>query len=247
MDLQHAALLLLGGVGSGLTGSIAGLASLVSYPVLLAAGLPPVAASMTNTVALLAAPAGTAAAARRELRGQGPRIVRASVVCAAGGITGGVLLKITPSSAFALIVPFLIVLGALALLFREGLQDWYTRPGRRPPLWLATFLIGIYGGYFGAAAGVLLLAAMAVAASEPFAVTNAVKTIVLGAANLTAAVLYALTGPVDWPAALLLGVGCMLGSSLGPAVVRRSPERPLRIAIAVAAAGLAVYLWSQAL
>jgi uncharacterized membrane protein YfcA len=246
VDLEQAGLLLLGGVGSGLTGSIAGLASLVSYPVLLAVGIPPVAASMTNTVALLAAPAGTAAGARHELRGQGPRIVRASVTCAAGGITGGVLLKSTPSSAFELIVPFLIILGALALLFREGLRDWYTRPGWRPPLGLATFLIGIYGGYFGAAAGVLLLAAMAVAAVEPFAVTNAVKTVVLGAANLAAAILYALTGPVHWLAAALLGAGCLIGSGIGPAVVRRSPERPLRIAIAVAACGLAIYLWWQA-
>ncbi|MFC3990932.1 sulfite exporter TauE/SafE family protein [Actinoplanes siamensis] len=259
MDLEQAGLLLLGGVGSGLTGSIAGLASLVSYPVLLAAGIPPVAASMTNTVALLAAPAGTAAGARRELRGQGRRIRRAGGICAAGGITGGVLLRSTPASAFEVIVPFLIVLGALALLFREGLRDWYTRPGRlgtagppgvrpawRPPLGPAIFLIGVYGGYFGAAAGVLLLAAMAVAASEPIAVTNAVKTVVLGAANLAAAILYALTGPVHWGAAALLGAGCLLGAGIGPAVVRRSPERPLRVAVAVAAFGLAIYLWWQA-
>ncbi|BCY07095.1 UPF0721 transmembrane protein [Actinoplanes sp. L3-i22] len=230
-------------MGSGLTGSIAGLASLVSYPVLLAAGIPPVAASMTNTVALLAAPAGTAIGARHELRGQGPRMRRAAVICAAGGITGGVLLRCTPSDAFELIVPFLIVLGAVALLFREGLRDWYTRPGRRPPLAVAIFLIGIYGGYFGAAAGVLLLAAMAVAATEPLAVTNAVKTVVLGAANLAAAILYALTGPVHWLAAGLLAAGCLIGSWIGPAVVRRSPERPLRVAIAVAAFGLAGYLW----
>lgn len=246
MDLGQAGLLFLGGVGSGLTGTIAGLASLVSYPVLLAAGIPPVAASMTNTVALLAAPAGTAVGARRELRGQGRRMVRASVLCAAGGITGGILLMSTPSSAFELIVPFLIILGAFALLFRERLRDWYTRPGRRPPLGLAIFLIGIYGGYFGAAAGVLLLAAMAVAAVEPLAVTNAVKTVVLGAANLAAAILYALTGPVHWLAALLLGVGCLIGSWIGPAVVRRTPERPLRILIALAAVGLAIYLWWQA-
>ncbi|KUL27893.1 sulfite exporter TauE/SafE family protein [Actinoplanes awajinensis] len=247
MDLERAALLLAGGVGSGLTGSIAGLASLVSYPVLLAAGLPPVAASMTNTVALLAAPAGTAGGARHELRGQGRRMVRAGVVCAAGGIAGGLLLMGTPTSAFELIVPFLIVLGALALLFREPLRDWYTRPGRRPPLNLAIFLIGIYGGYFGAAAGVLLLAAMAVATTEALAITNAVKTMVLGAANLAAAILYALIGPVHWDAAALLAIGCLAGSWLGPAVVRRSPERPLQVVIAVAAIGLATYLWWKAL
>jgi uncharacterized membrane protein YfcA len=246
VHLDQAVLLLAGGVGAGLTGSIAGLASLVSYPVLLAAGLPPVAASMTNTVALLTAPAGTAAGARRELRGQGRRMLRAAVICAAGGTAGGILLMSTPSSAFELIVPCLIVLGGLALLFREPLRDWYVRPGRRPPLPLVIFLIGIYGGYFGAAAGVLLLAAMAVAATEPLAVTNAVKTIVLGAANLAAAILYALIGPVHWPSAGLLAAGCLIGSWIGPAVVRRSPERPLRVTIAVAAFGLAAYLWWKA-
>ncbi|MEU4423757.1 TSUP family transporter [Actinoplanes sp. NPDC024001] len=245
MDADHAVLLVLGGVGSGLTGSMAGLASLVSYPVLLAVGIPPVAANVTNTVALLSSAAGAAAGSRRELRGQGHRILRQGALAAAGGIAGAVLLMSTPSSAFERVVPWLIALSALALLLREPLRAWYAKPGFRPPLSLAVFLIAIYGGYFGAAAGVLLLAAMSLAAVEPLAVTNAVKSVVLGAANLAAAILYALIAPVNWTAAALLAAGCLLGSWLGPAVVRRTPERPLRVAIALAALSLAVYLWQD--
>ena len=243
MEPRHAALLVLGGVGSGLTGSMAGLASLVSYPVLLAVGLSPIAANVTNTVALLSSAAGSAAGSRVELRGQGRRIVRLGTVAAAGGTAGALLLMSTPTSAFERIVPGLIVLGALALLLREPLRTWYVRPGPRPPLTLAIFLIAVYGGYFGAAAGVLLLAAMSLAATEPLAVTNAVKSVILGAANLFAAVLYALFSPVHWTAAALLAAGCLIGSRLGPALVRRTPERPLRVAIALAALGLAAYLW----
>ncbi|MFC7535638.1 sulfite exporter TauE/SafE family protein [Actinoplanes sp. GCM10030250] len=246
MTLEHAVLLVLGGVGSGLTGSMAGLASLVSYPVLLAVGIPPVAANVTNTVALLSSAVGSAAGSRRELRGQRSRIVRLGALATVGGLAGAVLLMVTPSSSFERIVPWLIALAAVALLLREPLRSWYTRPGRRPPLPLAVFLIAIYGGYFGAAAGVLLLAAMSLAAAEPLAVTNAVKSVILGAANLSAAVLYALIAPVHWSAAALLATGCLLGSWLGPAVVRRTPERPLRIAIALAALSLAIYLWQDA-
>ncbi|WP_433824776.1 sulfite exporter TauE/SafE family protein [Actinoplanes sp. CA-015351] len=261
MNAGHATLLFLGGIGSGLTGSMAGLASLVSYPALLAVGIPPIAANVTNTVALLSSAVGSAAGSRRELRGQGRRILRHGVVAVAGGTAGALLLMSTPSDAFERIVPGLIVLGALALLFREPLRTWYTRPGEhaaekqpgerapkahRPPLAVVVFLIAIYGGYFGAAAGVLMLAAMSLAAAEPLAVTNAVKSIVLGFSNVAAAVLYALFAPVHWTAAALLAAGCLVGSWIGPALVRRTPERPLRVAIALAALTLAGFLWHTA-
>ncbi|MEV4280627.1 sulfite exporter TauE/SafE family protein [Actinoplanes xinjiangensis] len=249
MQLDHAVLLMAGGVGSGLTGSMAGLASLISYPTLLAVGLPPIAANVTNSVGLLASGAGSAAGSRVELRGQGPRILRLSVFALLGGTTGAVLLLNTTSAVFERIVPLLIVLAAVVLLLRDQLRGWYTRPRSRfaqPPLGFAIFLIGIYGGYFGAAAGVLMLAVMSMSMVEPLAVTNAVKSVVLAASNAAAAVLYAFIAPVDWAAAALLGVGCLIGSWIGPALVRRTPERPLRIVIAVAALGLAAYLWHDA-
>lgn len=247
MQPGNAILLVVGGFGAGLTGSMAGLASLASYPALLAVGIPPVAANVTNTVALLANTIGTAAGTRRELRGHRRRLIRLSAVAALGGLAGAVLLLATPSAAFERIVPVLIALGAALLLLRDPLRRWAGhRSMSAPVLAGAVFLIGIYGGYFGAAAGVLMLAVLSVAATEPFPVTNAVKSIALGASNLAAAVIYALVAPVDWAAAAVLSVGCLFGSWLGPSLVRRLPERPLRVAIAVAALGLAAYLWWQA-
>ena len=247
MQPGNAILLALGGVGAGLTGSMAGLASLASYPALLAVGIPPIAANVTNTVALLSNTVGTAAGARQELRGHRQRILRLSAVASIGGLAGAVLLLATPSSAFERIVPVLFALGAALLLLRDPLRRWAGHRSMSPPLLAAAvLLIGIYGGYFGAAAGVLMLAVLSVAATEPLPVTNAVKSIALGASNLAAAVIYAVVAPVDWPAAAFLAAGCLLGSWIGPGLVRRTPERPLRFAIAAAALGLAAYLWWRA-
>jgi uncharacterized membrane protein YfcA len=246
-------LLAAAGVASGLAGSIAGLASLFSYPALLAAGLPPVAANVTNTVALFANTAGTAAGSREELRGQRGRLVRLSILAAAGGGVGAALLLGTPASAFSRVVPWLIALGSVLILVREPLRrlaEKHTqftdgRPRGKSPLAGAVLLVGLYGGYFGAAAGVLMLAVLSLSGNEPLRITNAVKNIATGAANVTAAVAYAFLAPVDWTAAAALGLGCLLGSRVGPIVVRRLPERPLRIAIALAGLALAVSLWRQ--
>ncbi|RSS39945.1 sulfite exporter TauE/SafE family protein, partial [Streptomyces sp. WAC05858] len=111
------------------------------------------------------------------------------------------------------------------------------------PLACAVLLVGLYGGYFGAASGVLMLAVLSLSATEPLPVTNAVKNIATGAANVTAAVAYVAVAPVNWAAAVSLGLGALLGSWLGPLVVRRLPETPLRIAIALGGLGLAISLW----
>jgi len=247
VQLGNAVVLVLGGVGAGLTGSMAGLASLSSYPALLGVGLAPIAANVTNTVALLANTVGTAAGTQRELAGQGRRLAALSAVAALGGLAGAGLLLATPSSTFEWIVPFLIALGAALLLLRDPLRRWAGHHTMsRPMLGGSIFLIGVYGGYFGAAAGVLMLAVLSLAATEPLPVTNAVKSVVLGASNLSAALIYATIAPVNWAAAGILSIGCLIGSWIGPALVRRIPERPLRIAIALAALGLAASLWWRA-
>ncbi|MEU9166443.1 sulfite exporter TauE/SafE family protein [Streptomyces sp. NPDC048420] len=253
MGPGSALLLAIAGVASGLAGSIAGLASLFSYPALLAAGLPPVAANVTNTVALFANTAGTAAGSREELRGQRSRLVRLAILAAAGGSVGAALLLGTPASAFSRVVPWLIALGSVLILVREPLRrlaDTHTRltdggPRAKLPLAAAVLLVGLYGGYFGAAAGVLMLAVLSLSANEPLRVTNAVKNIATGAANITAAVAYAFLAPVHWSAAVALGLGCLVGSRIGPVLVRRLPEKPLRIAIALAGLVLAISLWWQ--
>ncbi|PXY27137.1 sulfite exporter TauE/SafE family protein [Prauserella muralis] len=253
MDPLSAALLALAGVAAGLAGSMAGLASLFSYPALLAAGLPPIAANVTNTVAMFSTTVGAAAGSRRELRGQRGRLLRLAVLAIAGGSAGAFLLLTTPASAFELVVPWLIALGAALLLFRDRLREAAddrarTRggPPSALPLALAVLVVAVYGGYFGAGAGVLMLAVLSVSATEPLPVTNAVKNVVTGAANVTAAVAFAFVAPVDWVAAAVLAAGSLVGSWLGPAVVRRLPERPLRIAVALAGFGLAAHLWFEA-
>jgi uncharacterized membrane protein YfcA len=158
---------------------------------------------------------------------------------------------LTPPSAFERIVPALIATGSLALLLRDPLRRWADRRaagGRTAarssvPLAVAVLLISVYGGYFGAAAGVLMLAALSLAATEPLAVSNAVKNVTMGAANLAAALLYAVLAPVHWPAAAALAAGCLLGSWVGPKLVRRLPERPLRVVIALCGLLLAVALY----
>nr|WP_239524122.1 sulfite exporter TauE/SafE family protein [Geodermatophilus normandii] len=241
-------LLVLAGVGAGLTGSIAGLASLVSYPALLATGLPPVTANVTNTVALVLTSVGSVSASRPELAGQGRRLVPLAVAGVLGGAAGAALLLVTPAEAFERLVPVLIGAAAVAILLQRPPQE-LTAEGRRAhgprdPWWLvaATGAVAVYGGYFGAAAGVLLLALVLLGTGEGLPRSNAVKNVVLGSANAVAALGFVLLSPVAWSAALPLALGCLVGGRLGPRVVRRVPQTALRRLIALAGLALAVVL-----
>jgi uncharacterized protein len=241
-------LLFAAGIAGGLTGSIAGLASVATYPALLIVGLPPVAANVTNTVALVFNGIGSAWGSRPELAGQGASIRRTLPVAALGGAAGAALLLSTPAEGFEKIVPILLGLAALAILppRRKSQQTRVASHQRHTTTALlksaATFLICIYGGYFGAAAGIFLLALLSGAGAATLAQANAAKNVILGIANLVAAVLFAMIAPVNWPAAIAVGLGCLLGSRLGPVVVRHAPAGPLRILIGVAALALAVKL-----
>lgn len=245
------AILFAGGIGGGLTGSIAGLASLVSYPVLLAVGLPPVVANVTNTVAMIGTTAGSVAGSRPELRGQRRVLVRLCALTAVGGAAGGALLLVTPADAFEAIVPWLIALASVLLMAAPRLRAWARRgaegSGPVTPLGPATvvaaFGVALYGGYFGAAAGVMMLALLSVSWSQSLARSNAAKNLATGAANLVAAVVFAIVAPVDWAAVGVLAVGLLIGSRIGPTVVRRVPATPLRVAIGIAGLGLAASLW----
>jgi hypothetical protein len=269
------ALLAGAGVAAGLSGSIAGLASLFSYPALLAAGLPATAANVTNTVSLAVGSIGSVGSSRPELVGQVGTARRLGAVCALGGATGAALLLVTPPGVFERIVPFLV--GGASLLLLVGPRPRHppattgtvvvtcptgappvgqvtagtggaaamTGPaasGRRPAVIAAVWAVGVYGGYFGAAAGVMMLALLLTALPETLSRVNALKNVLLGLANVIAAVGFALFGPVSWAAVVPLTVGLLVGSWLGPAVVRRLPAAPLRIAIALAGLGLAVKL-----
>jgi uncharacterized membrane protein YfcA len=246
------ALLVLAGIGAGLTGSIAGLASLISYPALLATGVAPVTANVTNTVSLVLSSVGSVSASGPELRGQRARVLRLAGAAALGGAAGAVLLLLTPASAFERIVPWLIAAASVAILVqrppRELAAEHAGETVTADPTWLlpATFAIGIYGGYFGAAAGVLMLAAYLIGTGEGLPRSNALKNVILGVANAVAAVGYIAFSHVDWLAAVPLAIGLFAGGRLGPRVVRRAPQTALRRVIALAGLALAVRLGLQA-
>jgi uncharacterized membrane protein YfcA len=248
MILTEPLLLLVAGVAAGLAGTVAGLASLVSYPALLATGMPALSANVTNTVALVLGGVGAAAGSKRELTGQGGRVRRYLALTAAGGVTGSVLLLVTPPGAFELIVPWLVAGSSVVLLLQPRLRS--LRPEglgeTNPAVMLAVFAIAVYGGYFGAAAGVLMLALLATGLGETLVRANALKNVILAVANGVAALGFAVFGPVHWLVAVPLAAGFLIGGRLGPVVARRIPAHVLRTAIAVGGLGLAVRLWTVA-
>jgi uncharacterized membrane protein YfcA len=288
MSGSEVVLLVLAGIGAGLAGSIAGLASLVSYPALLAAGLSPVAANVTNTVALVGNGIGSALGSRPELRGQGRRLLHLGTLGVVGGAAGGGLLLLTPPGAFERVVPWLIGLASAVILVNrptprppapppdhapeppldplpaQPLDPLPAQPLDPPPAqppagrsrgrpagrsaWerravpVGIVLVAAYGGYFGAAAGVLFLALLLAATGDTLPRSNAAKNVVLAVANAVAAVIFIALGPVDWTAVVPLGAGCLAGARMGPAVVRRAPARGLRILIGTAGLALATKL-----
>jgi uncharacterized protein len=248
MNWWDAAFLAAAGVLGGLTGSIAGLASVATYPALLLVGLPPVAANVTNTVALVFNGIGSVWGSRPELAGQGEWIKRIAPVAALGGLVGAALLLSTPAEGFERIVPILLGLASMAILLpRNGQQEAKVASHQRHTTMVllesaAIFLISIYGGYFGAAAGVLLLALLLRAGHATLAHANAGKNVILGVANGVAAVVFTVLAPVNWPAVIALGAGCLLGSRLGPIIVRHAPAGPVRVVIGAAGLALAVKL-----
>jgi uncharacterized protein len=234
-------LLLLGvaGLVGGLTGSIAGLASLVSYPALLAVGLGPIAANVTNTVALVFSSVGSTLGSRPELEGQAARLRPLAVAAIGGGALGATLLLLTPSDTFEKLAPWLIGAASLAIIVRPRVHEAVAAHRGLVP---GVFLIAIYGGYFGAAAGVMLLALMLVLTGESLPRSNAFKNVVLGIANAVAAVGFTVFGDPEWVAVLPLAAGLLAGARLGPVVVRHANASLLRALIGLAGLGLAVKL-----
>jgi len=232
------------GALAGMISVIAGLASLVSYPVLLALGLPPLSANMTNTVALAFTGAGAAAGSRPELAGQGGRVRRLGLVTALGGASGAALLLLTPPGLFENVAPALIGGSALMLLVQPLTRRWPGRAGaeRSWPLQAVMFGVAVYIGYFGAAGGILMLAVLAAMLAEPLARVNAVKNVVAGLANAVASLGFAAFGPVRWAFVVPLAAGFLAGGWAGPAVVRKLPGPVLRALIGVAGLAVAVKL-----
>jgi uncharacterized membrane protein YfcA len=240
------AILVLFGAGTlaGVASTVASLASVVSYPVLLALGLPPVTANVTNTVALVFTGAGAAAGSRQELAGQGRLIRRLIPLVVLGGAAGATLLLLTPASAFEAVAPVLIGAASLLLIVQPKIRGMTARPNGEHswPLRGALAAVAVYVGYFGAAAGILMLAVLTAMLDQPLPKINAVKNVLNGFANAVAAIAFALFGPVRWAAVAPLAAGFLAGGWIGPALVRRIPAQALRIVIGVGGVVLAVRL-----
>jgi uncharacterized membrane protein YfcA len=237
-------LLAAAGVVAGAASAMAGGASLLTFPVLLALGLPPLDANVTNTTGLIPTAVGAALASREELEGQRSLMIFLCPPMIAGSLTGAAILLLTPPGVFGAVVPFLIAGSALLLL----VQPWIIAragqrlcDGNRRGAWIAAGCVAVYAGYFGAAAAVLFMALVGLFTTVSLHRLNALKNVLLGISNAFAALLFALVAPIYWPAACALALGSLAGGAGGIRLVRRVPPRPLRIGVAVI--GLSIAAW----
>lgn len=243
----YRALALLGaGIIAGLAGTAGGITSLVSYPALLALGIPAVSANIANIVAIVACWPGSALASRPELTGRGSWLRRWVPVAALGGALGSALLLSTPPGTFERVVPFLVVIGSLALLTQPWLSarcQRLTGASTRLGLLLGLLALALYGGYFGAGSGVMILALLLFTTDSELPKANALKNMLVGATVILAAAAFAVAGSVNWAAVAPLGAGMFAGSTLGPRVTRWMPAAVLRWLIALLGIALAIQLW----
>jgi uncharacterized membrane protein YfcA len=233
------------GMLAGTVGTAGAITSLVSYPALLVVGIGPLAAGIANIVAVSATWPGSALASRRELTGQVRWLARHGAYAVLGGAIGTALLLSTPASAFARIVPFLVAAGSLALLAAPRLGRLQRHRAEGAPGWLpaAIVLVSVYNGYFGAGAGVMLLAVCLIGVDARLPTANALKNMLVGAATIASAAGLIIFGSIAWHAVIPLALGLLVGGVLGPAVARRVPPGVLRPLVAVVGLGLAVQLW----
>ena len=271
-------LILLAGIGAGFVGYAVGASSLVSYPALLAFGIPPVLANASNTVGVVGTGIGGVMGARKELKGQAVRSITYVVIGVFGGVAGAFLLLKLDPSVFEFAAPVLILLSSLIIAInprgrmqaKQAAADATaqlkhieateatdatdaakrattpTAPHRPPEqlvqpmsqdswwVWLGVVAVAIYSGYFGAGAGTLALAMLDAAKIGPFHKINALKTLIGTGANISASVVFIIQGAVDWPAAIMLCIGCFIGGYIPPPITRKIPANIMRAAAVIA-------------
>jgi uncharacterized membrane protein YfcA len=244
--------ILLAGVAAGTINTVVGSGTLITFPTLLAFGIPPVTANVSNTVGLVPGSVSGAIGYRRELVGQRARVLRLSVASLIGGTAGAVLLLVLPAEAFAAIVPALILLGLVLVVLQPRISAWVAKrhdaTGGMPYhgtwwVWPGVALTGVYGGYFGAAQGVLLMAVLGTGVDEDLQRLNAVKNVLAAVVNAIAGLIFIVVADVDWWVVLLIGVGSVIGGQIGATVGRRLPSTALRVVIVlVGVVALTVFL-----
>jgi len=246
MSLLAALAVVGAGLFAGTINTIVGSGSLVTFPTLLALGFSPVVANVSNTVGLVPGSLSGAVAYRAELRGQRPRLIVLGAAAVAGGVTGALLLLNLPGSVFRHVVPALILVACVLVGLQPRLsallahrRDRFSHGG--PALFVSVFLSGVYGGYFGAAQGVILVSLLGIFFSDHLQRLNAAKNVLALLVNGTAALLFMVWADVSWEAAGLLAAGSIVGGQVGGHVGRRLPGPVLRvvvIAVGVTAAGV---------
>lgn len=239
MSPWQAALVFVAGVGAGTINTIVGSGTLITFPVLLGVGLSPISANVSNAVGLAPGSAVGAWGYRRELRGQGGRALRLGSASVVGGVLGAVLLLTLPPGAFKTIVPVLILIALLLVVFGPRLTRALADTRHRPResvgvlLWSVVLLTGVYGGYFGAAQGVLLMGIFGVLLADSLQRQNALKNVLAGLVNGVSGVIFLFTGHMNWAAAGLIAAGSIIGGVLGARVGRRLSGTVLRAVIVV--------------
>lgn len=277
MDALDLVLVAVAGVLAGTINTVVGAGTLITFPLLVWLGVPPLTANVSNTVGLVPASVTGAWGYRRELRGAWGVVARMAVLSAIGGVAGGLLLLVAPAESFTAVVPWLLVLAAVlaavqprvaAVVRRRAAEREAARSADGEPsadrssadgaapgtvggvtlpltvgLALGVAATGVYGGYFGAAQGVVLLALLGIGWTTDLHRANGAKNVLAGVANLVSATVFVVGGVVDWRIAGLVAVGSALGGVIGARVGRRLPAPLLRGLIVVVALAAAVVLW----
>lgn len=246
MTGADAALLAVAGFLAGGVNAVAGGGSLISFPALVATGLPTLDANVTNTTAIWPGYLGGAAAYRAELDGQGDRLRRVGLAAAAGAIAGSVLLLAAPDAVFDAVVPFLVLLGSLLLLAQPRIAAYVaarSATARRDALQLqaAVLVASVYGAYFGGGLGVILLAVFGIFVADHLQRLNGLKAATSLLVNTVALVAFALFGPVHWLSVAVVAPASLAGGYAGGRMARRLPPDALRYT--VVAFGVAVAVW----
>lgn len=241
--------LVLAGLVAGAVNAVAGGGSLLVFPALLAVGLNPLAANVTNSVAQWPGYAGIVLGNRAELRGQRRRIVTTSVAAALGSVVGCVLLLTLPATVFDAVVPVLVIAASVLMALGPRIKRWIGVPGdgaggTRDRIWLlpVMFLAGVYGGYFGGALGVILISTLSLLAHDRLVRLNALKGVLSLVASTVTVVIFSLGAPVDWAFVAVLAPTTLLGGYLGARVARRLPENVLRWSVVLLGLAVGVYL-----
>ncbi len=250
MNPPEAVAIVLAGVAAGTINTIVGSGSLVTFPTLLLFGFPPLVANVSNTVGLVPGSASGVVGYRRELAGQGRRVLRLGVAALLGGITGAFLLLVLPASTFSRIVPFLILIASVLMAIQPRLAAFVARHRRQSAehsrvLVGLVYLTAIYGGYFGAAQSVLFIALLASFVPDDLQRLNGLKNVLALVVNAVAALVFIAVAPVDWWAAALIAGGSIAGGQVGAVIGRRMSPLVLRGVVVTVGIMVALTLFAR--